>query len=137
MTDYETQQPTLYLVMRSDLQDGNPGKMMAQAAHAQADFDEFAAIARTNDHVFAQYHDEWKEDRSFGRTLVLEGTLEQIADIAAASTEAGVTVDPTYPWRNWYGDIFLTEEVTCGWAFVHERSPSHLMEKLKELPLHR
>ena len=32
-------EPRLYIVMRRDLWDMNPGKGMAQAAHAQSDFD--------------------------------------------------------------------------------------------------
>lgn len=35
--------PRLYIIMRKDIQDMNPGKAMAQAAHAQADFGAFLA----------------------------------------------------------------------------------------------
>ena len=87
------------------------------------------------------YIAQWKEDRSFGRTLVLESTLEQIGDITsiALGTDlpVGVTVDPTYPWRNFYGKVFLTSEVTCAWVFACDLTPPQLLEDLRKLSLHR
>lgn len=132
--------PTLYCLMREDLQDLNPGKGMAQAMHAQADFDQWV-----DDHPnspFMPFIAEWKEDRSFGRTLVLESTLEQIGDITsiALGTDdlpVGVTVDPTYPWRNFYGKVFLNSEVTCAWVFACDLTPPQLLEDLRKLSLHR
>jgi hypothetical protein len=131
--------PTLYCLMREDLQDLNPGKGMAQAMHAQADFDEWVNTKTPNEYV--PYIEEWKEDRSFGRTLVLEATLEQISDITAMGMgtphPVGVTVDPTYPWRNFYGKVFLTSEVTCAWVFACDLTPDEILEQLKKLSLHR
>jgi len=131
--------PTLYCLMREDLQDLNPGKGMAQAMHAQADFDQWV-----DDHPGSEYMPyiaQWKEDRSFGRTLVLESTLEQIGEITAialgANLPVGVTVDPTYPWRNFYGKVFLTSEVTCAWVFACDLTPPQLLEDLRKLSLHR
>jgi hypothetical protein len=131
--------PTLYCLMREDLQDLNPGKGMAQAMHAQADFDQWVDDHPNN--PFMPFIAEWKEDRSFGRTLVLESTLEQIGDITsiALGTDlpVGVTVDPTYPWRNFYGKVFLTSEVTCAWVFACDMTPPQLLEDLRKLSLHR
>lgn len=131
--------PTLYCLMREDLQDLNPGKGMAQAMHAQADFDQWV-----DDHPGSEYMPyiaQWKEDRSFGRTLVLESTLEQIGEITAialgTNLPVGVTVDPTYPWRNFYGKVFLTSEVTCAWVFACDMTPPQLLEDLRKLSLHR
>ena len=131
--------PTLYCLMREDLQDLNPGKGMAQAMHAQADFDQWV-----DDHPGSEYMPyiaQWKEDRSFGRTLVLESTLEQIGEITAIALgtdlPVGVTVDPTYPWRNFYGKVFLTSEVTCAWVFACDLTPPQLLEDLRKLSLHR
>lgn len=132
-------QPTLYIMMREDLQDNTPGKMMAQSAHAQADFDQWV-----DDHPGSEYMPyivQWKEDRSFGRTLVLESNLDQIKDIMTntmgTAVPAGVTVDPTYPWRNFYGKVFLTSEVTCAWVFACDLTPPQLLEDLRKLSLHR
>lgn len=128
--------PTLYCLMREDLQDLNPGKAMAQAMHAQADFDQWV-----DDHSSSEYMPyiaQWKEDRSFGRTLVLESNIGQIRDIMMGATvPAGVTVDPTYPWRNFYGKVFLTSEVTCAWVFACDLTPPQLLEDLRKLSLHR
>lgn len=131
--------PTLYCLMREDLQDLNPGKGMAQAMHAQADFDQWV-----DDHQaspFMPFIREWKEDRSFGRTLVLESSLDQMANITsiALGTDlpVGMTIDPTYPWRNFYGKVFLNEEVTCAWVFACDLTPPQLLEDLRKLSLHR
>jgi hypothetical protein len=113
-------EPTLYILMRSDIQDMNPGKAMAQAAHAQADFDDWIT-GLIGDDSFLDLLCEvenWQAGRSFGRTLVLSATKAEIEAVAVATQFAGVTVDPTYPWRNYYGDVFLSNEVTCGWLFV-------------------
>jgi len=134
-------EPTLYIIMRSDLPDLNPGKGMAQAAHAQADFDaRIAKIAKDIDfpghsELMIDYSD-WSEDRSFGRTIVLSATKEKIREIVVEGTLAGTTIDPTYPWRNYYGEMFVTEEVTCGWIFVCDVFESDL-DRVKDLPLHK
>lgn len=133
--------PTLYCLMREDLQDLNPGKAMAQAMHAQADFDKW--VEKHLDSRFWPFIDEWKEGRSFGRTLVLESTLENITDIvscahgATAELPMALTVDPTYPWRNFYGKVFLSQQVTCGWVFACELTPKPILDKLRKLSLHR
>lgn len=128
---------TLYILMRTDIQDMNPGKAMAQAAHAQADFDAFAGTA--SDVVNSGLWQEvcaWREDRTFGRTIVLEASLEQINEVMSTVRYGGVTVDPTYPWRNYYGDVFLTSEITCAWVFVCDVN-SEDKESLSHLKLHR
>lgn len=131
--------PTLYCLMREDLQDLNPGKGMAQAMHAQADFDQWVDDNPGSEYM--PYIVQWKEDRSFGRTLVLESTLDQIGDMTSkwmgTAVPAGVTVDPTYPWRNFYGKVFLTSEVTCAWVFACDLTPPQLLEDLQKLSLHR
>ncbi len=133
--------PTLYCMMREDLQDLNPGKGMAQAMHAQADFDEW--VEKNPDSPFQPFIKEWKEDRSFGRTLVLESSLENMANIVSTNYGAAVklpmalTIDPTYPWRNFYGKVFLSEEVTCGWVFACDLTPQPVLDELRKLSLHR
>lgn len=56
---------------------------------------------------------------------------------AAVPAAAGVTVDPTYPWRNFYGKVFLTSGVTCAWVFACDLTPPQLLEDLQKLSLHR
>jgi hypothetical protein len=126
-------------MMREDLQDNTPGKMMAQSAHAQADFDQWVDDNPGSEYM--PYIVQWKEDRSFGRTLVLESNLGQIGDMTSqwmgTAVPTGVTVDPTYPWRNFYGKVFLTSEVTCAWVFACDLTPPQLLEDLQKLSLHR
>lgn len=129
-------EPTLYILMRSDIQDMNPGKAMAQVAHAQADFDRWITDLMDrhidNRAELSQVR-VWKDGRSFGRTLVLSATKAEIEAVALATQFAGVTVDPTYPWRNYYGDVFLSNEVTCGWMFLCDVNADNksLVENLK------
>jgi len=131
--------PTLYCLMREDLQDLNPGKGMAQAMHAQADFDEWVTKNKNSGHI--PFIKEWKEDRSFGRTLVLEASFDQISNIIAiamcTAEPADVTVDPTYPWRNYYGKLFVTSEVTCAWVFACDITPQNVLDELRKLSLHK
>ena len=133
--------PTLYCLMREDLQDLNPGKAMAQAMHAQADFDRWVEKLEPDD-LLSSYVNAWKEDRSFGRTLVLGVTIDQITDfetivLFTGNRMSGFTVDPTYPWRNYYGKLFVTNEITCGWAFACDATPQVQIDWLKRQSLHQ
>lgn len=138
--------------MRRDLYDMNPGKGMAQAAHAANDFqtnmtgnmvikntlkDDYPDWAKKVEEQYA----EWVEDRNFGTTIVLEATLEQIKDIEYKAKIRGVPVgivtDPTYPYRNYYGEVFTAKEVTCGWLFFERGTVPDIDSLLDELKLHR
>lgn len=125
--------PRLYIIMREDLQDMNPGKGMAQAAHAHADFDAYVESRYTHED-FRSAHLTWCEDRNFGVTLVLSATLKEMHEIRTKVLHSDLTVDPTYPWRNWYGKVFTSEEVTCMWAFVWEDEE---LEYMKQFKLHQ
>ena len=128
-------EPRLYIIMRRDLWDMNPGKGMAQAAHAQADFEaylfpEFVPDARKfRDAVIA-----WREDRSFGTTLVLHEPLIVMVQIQTDMPHSGMTVDPTYPYRNHYGEVFTRSEVTCMWVFAYTEAE---LEYMKQWRLHQ
>jgi len=119
--------PTLYIIIRSDVPDMNPGKGMAQASHVTNDF-----MANCS----SPYIREWMEDRNFGTVLVLSGTIDDIIAITGMDSDTGITIDDTYPWRNWYGKLHLTKEITGGWAFVHHESTKALTDYLQTLTLH-
>ena len=70
----------------------------------------------------------------FGTTLVLSAALADMERIHAELTHSGLTTDPTYPWRNHYGKLFLTEEITCMWAFAQTADE---LEFMKQYPLHK
>jgi len=150
-----TIEPTLYIIMRKDLPDMNPGKAMAQAAHAQADFDLWAqtTIHRLVDLYKRDYLDQeqtdalnaaeaisrWRGGRNFGRTLVLQADSVELpieADSYGIASSVKEVIDPTYPYRNWYGDTFTMNTVTCWWMFVHNDSLQEELEFVKIFPLH-
>jgi len=126
--------PRFYIIMRRDLWDMNPGKAMAQAAHAQADFEgylypEFVPdVRKFRDAVL-----EWRQDRSFGTTLVLHEPLGVMNRIRERVVHTGMTVDPTYPYRNHYGELFVSNEVTCMWAFAYTEEE---LEYMRQFDLH-
>ena len=121
--------------MRRDLWDMNPGKAMAQSAHAQADFDAHLFPVNIPDyHEFVEAVSAWREDRSFGTTLVLHETLETFNKISMNVAHWGYVTDPTYPYRNYYGEVFTRSEVTCMWAFVYTEAE---LEYMRQFGLHK
>jgi len=66
-------QPTLYIVMFKDVPDMNPGKGMAQAAHAQAEFDIYVLNnSGTRNRNLDEAHQRWTGiNNVFGRTIIL------------------------------------------------------------------
>ena len=129
-------EPRLYIVMRRDLWDMNPGKAMAQAAHAQADFDlyMFADPKAAKSKEIADAVLAWREDRHFGTTLVLHETLDTFGKISMNVAHWGFTTDPTYPYRNYYGEVFTRSEVTCMWVFVYTEEEAVYM---RQFDLHK
>ena len=131
-------EPTLYILMRSDIQDMNPGKAMAQAAHTQADFDEYVedncAPDYLQDNPLWRATFNWREDRNFGTTLVLHETLDTFGKISMNVAHWGFTTDPTYPYRHHYGEVFTRSEVTCMWVFVYNEDE---LEYMRQWRLHQ
>lgn len=132
-------EPILYLIARTDIPDMNPGKGKAQSSHATSDFHAWANSS--NAIGFRSEYDKWLEDRNFGTVLVKEATLSQIREIFSIPsgyvTHFGETVDPTFPWRNHYGQMFLTEEITEAWFFATQFSNREQLKAIEDLPLHR
>jgi peptidyl-tRNA hydrolase len=134
--------PTLYIIVRKDIPDLSPGKLGAQTAHAQAGFSQYEKSTYP-DHdsieiAFEQAVSEWKGNRSFGTTIVLEVNRDQLYSEIDTFTHSGFIIDPTYPWRNFYGELQLSEVTTCGWIFVYDGSDSYADTKaLMKLKLHR
>jgi hypothetical protein len=124
--------------MRRDLWDMNPGKAMAQAAHAQADFDAYVeencGPEYLQDDTLWDAVTKWREDRSFGTTLVLHEPMDTMSKISMNVAHRGFTTDPTYPYRNYYGDVFTRSEVTCMWVFVYKEEE---LEYMRQWRLHQ
>lgn len=127
--------PYLYILMRSDLESLNPGKMVAQGAHAANQF------THTMDNVVAKLKDsddgstsffsmtalrnmyyQWKTSTpdGFGVTICLDITGEQLPLVVEAAKHmkfaAGVTHDPSYPLLD--GKVLHSLPLdTCGYVF--------------------
>lgn len=134
-------EPRLYIVMREDLWDMNPGKGMAQAAHAQAEFDAYIERYVENNEGLDKFDKNlipsvtlWKERRTFGTTLVLFMPLDDMGLITFNVNHYGYVTDPTYPYRNYYGKVFTRSEVTCMWVFVNTEEE---VEYMKQWRLHQ
>lgn len=142
----------LYILMRNDLPSMNPGRGMAQAAHASNQFIfEHGKDRRVN---------QWQADRGFGTTITLAAhqlQIENIIDLAIRKKhKAGLVYDPTYSYvlhmelaecidRKTFtavpvfkenGQVVLfRKELTCGYVFLHEDSPDR-EELMGVLALH-
>jgi len=134
-------EPRLYIVMREDLWDMNPGKGMAQAAHAQAMFDDYVSKYANDlymkevdlDPDFIDKIRDWRGGRGFGVTTVLSAPLGDFDNISMGVEHNDFVEDPTYPYRNYYKQMFTRSEVTCMWAFVTRYEE---LDHMKQWKLH-
>lgn len=126
---------TLFILMRSDLESLNPGKMAAQATHAANDFQSQAQeIMKFEFKQWCGETDEpgcWKAG-TFGTTIVLDGKTEEhitnaINDLdsffeGVANFNSGIITDSSYPLKD--GTFtHLIPLVTCAWIFVDRDLP--------------
>jgi hypothetical protein len=123
-------EPKLYIIMREDIPDMNPGKAMAQAAHAQADFDAYqSAQVNEGSEDFWKAISTWRGDLNFGVTLVLSAPRSEWMQISLGVEHYGYVTDPTYPYRNYYGKVFTSSEDTCMWVFATtEEEIAHMQQ---------
>ena len=112
-------EPTLYLLARWDIPDMNAGKLAAQAAHAASEFEYVVAEKVTANPTgdLSELLTQWREDRSFGRTITLKATNEEIYQTLTSVGISGYVFDPTYPIKNHQGDIYTVGMSTVGWCF--------------------
>lgn len=119
---------TLYILMRTDLASMNPGKAMAQAAHAGQHFQE-SADKKTLD--------EFNDTRGFGRTIVLElndgYNIEQMVHELGKQYHADFILDPTYPLQDGRASLAVPV-ITCAYVFVPKDSV--IPEVLQQMILH-
>lgn len=108
--------PVLYILMRTDMDSMNPGKGMAQAAHAANAF--VADMQSQKTRMF----EEWQAQTSqgFGTTIVLsvDQQMYSIVDCAQLfNLVAGIVHDPSYPLRD--GDFVHSIPLdTCAYVFA-------------------
>ena len=123
----------LYILMRTDMASMNPGKGMAQAAHA--------ANAFVHDWgESSEYVSGWQKQtpQGFGTTITLAvpneaAMIDMIAIADALGYPASIIHDPSYPVRD--GEVtHLIPIDTCGYIFVEDAS--NPPPGLSILPLH-
>lgn len=114
-------EPVLYLLGRWDIPDMNPGKLGAQCAHAAQEFHAQAmeTMEIEPDGDFSKLWSRWCDGRNFGTTIVLKATDAEIHDLMANTgfPHCGYVHDPTYPIRNWQGNVYVTPMDTVAWIF--------------------
>jgi len=126
----------LYILMRSDMDSMNPGKAMAQAAHAA---NLFQKEAGDEANAGGLYHDWFTQtSQGFGTTITLEIDGEKkLAEMIQSAQEygylAGVVHDPTYPVRDGAATHLIPVN-TCGFIFV--RDANQMPPYLSLLQLH-
>ena len=116
----KTWNPALYILMRDDMDSLNPGKAVAQGAHAANLFDwEMENVPQTA--KFTEMHTQWVESGSgFGVTLCVSVNYHQLHGVIAFLQDAGypasIVHDPSYPLLDGK-TLHLLPLDTCGYVF--------------------
>lgn len=137
-------EPRLYILMRTDMASMNPGKGMAQAAHAANTFtnrfDEYVRSSKGPDippYLAAYLAWQRTTNQGFGTTITLAvdgATMYKVVDsLMFAGFKTEIINDPTYPIRDGEVTHYLPVN-TCAYVFVPD--PDEAPESLQKLPLH-
>lgn len=147
--------PRLYILMRTDMPSLNPGKAMAQAAHAGNMLSEHFRRLTPGDTAQEQLFAKWLGDRGFGTTIVLcknrwsdlgrnfdpgdpttredlIGLIDQASSIG--NVVSGIVHDPTYPVSDGAVTHLVPVDV-CAWVFGDANDP-RLRAVLDQYQLH-
>jgi hypothetical protein len=145
--------PVLYILMRTDMVSMNPGKAMAQAAHAgnalETHFETTIQLAMTSsdphereksEMLNAAYH-QWKNQtpQGFGTTIVLGGCMALICldvrRLQGFGYLSAVVHDPTYPLVD--GSVtHLIPLDTCAYVFAPDKDDPTIRMALGSYDLH-
>ena len=134
----------LFILMRNDLPSMNPGRAMAQAAHASNQF----IYKHGKDHRVKK----WQNDIGFGTTICLSATEHIIREVVKVARSkghlTGAVFDPTYSFvlhqelavlidpkvftaepilKDDGRSVLFRNELTCGYLFLHEEHPDREM----------
>lgn len=139
--------PVLYILMRTDMDSLNPGKAMAQAAHAQAlfslaiDLSYNVDMEPPNSILVVKLYNRWRNQtpQGFGTTIVLavsdgeymKCVIDQVRQFDNVCT--GIVTDPTYPVRD--GKVIHHISVdTCAYVFGDRSQGLGPLESLRPHP---
>lgn len=136
--EYTLAEARLYILVRTDIPQLNPGKLGAQSAHAGTKF--FRHVLMSNDMALSEELAEWEGDRGFGTKITLAATEAQIYDAMVVMRDMGLlcstVVDPSYPMTNYFGDHFTREELTCAYVFAPRTVSKEALAYLRKFSLH-
>tara|TARA_R110000851_G_scaffold227207_3_gene380037 strand:- start:51 stop:497 length:447 start_codon:yes stop_codon:yes gene_type:complete len=135
-------EPRLYIIVRSDIAELTPGKLGAQTGHAASMF--ARQVRHSGDTLLNASYKQWEGDRGFGTKIVLSATKDDI-DILIDTISLhqpcpahyGIVVDPSYPFRNYFGEMFTAKEMTCAFVFVTPELADEPLRILRKYPLHK
>lgn len=114
-----------YFLVRTDLESLNPGKAMAQVAHAANLMVYNILTSQTMRKKFKYDLDIWSSGRGFGTSIVLDGrSISEIQDALDSIESNNVhyqwLIDPTYPLRD--GDVVHHIPLeTCAFIFGRKK----------------
>jgi hypothetical protein len=127
----------LYVIVRTDMDSMNPGRVAAQVSHAASQVAWAAFIVPRDSEIQALYA-EWvgtraaDQIRGFGTTIVLDGG-DNFNELCELGTHHGVVIDPTYPILD--GKIVhLVNIPTCSWILARVKD---VPEQIRNLPLYK
>jgi peptidyl-tRNA hydrolase len=129
-----TNNPVLYILMRTDLASMNPGKAVAQGAHAANQF-VYELQLREKEDVYYEW--EKSTEKGFGTTICLsvdEAMMNKIVEFAVeAGYIAGIVHDPTYPLVD--GKVVHQLPLdTCGYVFGRKEDLAALLSQFNLMP---
>jgi len=113
----------LYILMRHDMDSLNPGKAVAQGAHAANIFVEDINKRNTD---FKREFKKWAGNRGYGTTITLSASERQIYDLINASDvhyPRGLVIDETYPLKDGRTTHYFPC-MTCAYIFAPRRDPA-------------
>jgi peptidyl-tRNA hydrolase len=133
-----TECPKLYIIIRQDLYDNTPGKMMAQAGHAGSKFAHNCLTSK--DKALKEQYALWEAGRGFGTKITLAATQNEMYEATTVFYNMGLAssliVDDTYPFTNYFGEVFTAKELTCMYVFAPTDVPQEALDYLRLFPLH-
>lgn len=105
----------LYILMRNDMDSLNPGKAVAQGAHAA---NVFADQMRYTT-LFKKEYNKWAGKRGYGTTITLSASKKEIEELDSSNVEypMDLIIDETYPLKDGKTTHYFPC-LTCGYIFA-------------------
>lgn len=129
--------PILYIIVDTEMASMTPGRVSAQTAHAHGVMEQYLSQKAT---VTSRAWSDWKSDRGFGTTIVLEpseymsfGAIKGALNLWDHVLTVKSVVDPTYPLKDGKVIHYVPVETVLA-VFLVDRNKCP--DIIKELPLY-